>query len=123
MATTLRRTPAEPTSEAATAGAAPAEGAPAGGSATEPATPSAAAPAAASAAADVAPIVERVGADCYIVIQNSITVGFIDVAGSVFVALRGSRYDQACEVGQSRDFETAVRYVCPDAAGTGGRYA
>jgi hypothetical protein len=54
---------------------------------------------------------ERVGADCYAVLLNDKLVGFVDVAGQVFVALAGCRYDRAVEVGQSVLFELAVTAV------------
>ncbi len=54
---------------------------------------------------------ERAGADCYAVLFDSTLIGFIDVAGRVFVALVGRRYDQAMEVGQSVVFAKAVDAV------------
>lgn len=59
----------------------------------------------------VGPRVERIGADCYVVLDESHPIGFIDVAGEVFVALRGRRYDRAVEVGQSRGLQAAVALV------------
>ncbi len=37
------------------------------------------------------------------------TIGFIDVAGAVFVALAGSRYDRAVESTQTLIFEDALQ--------------
>lgn len=54
---------------------------------------------------------ERVGADCYAVLSQGDLVGFVDVAGNVYVALAGRRYDRAVEVGQSIVFERAVDAV------------
>ena len=54
---------------------------------------------------------ERVGADCYAVLFDSALIGFVDVAGTIFVALAGCRYDHAVEVGQSVVFECAVDAV------------
>lgn len=62
---------------------------------------------------------ERVGADCYAVLLNEKLVGFIDVAGNVFVALAGCRYDRAVEVGQSVVFELAVAAVVDATAVSG----
>lgn len=54
---------------------------------------------------------ERAGADCYAVLFDSTLIGFVEVAGRVFVALVGRRYDQAMEVGQSVVFTKAVDAV------------
>jgi hypothetical protein len=62
---------------------------------------------------------ERVGADCYAVLLNDKLVGFVDVAGQVFVALAGCRYDRAVEVGQSVVFELAVTAVIDATAASG----
>ncbi|MDH6180198.1 hypothetical protein M2152_000380 [Microbacteriaceae bacterium SG_E_30_P1] len=35
------------------------------------------------------------------------TVGFIERAGDIYVALRGARYSRAVEVAQTRSFEQA----------------
>lgn len=64
-----------------------------------------------SAARPTEPQVERVGADCYVVLDDSRPVGYIDVAGAVFVALWGRRYDRAVEVGQSLVLDTAAELV------------
>lgn len=40
-------------------------------------------------------------------------LGYIEVAGDVFVALRGSRYDTAVEVGQTLLIERATRLLAP----------
>lgn len=85
-------------------------------------TPSRATPAPAPRAQPIEPRVfwERVGADCYAVLLNEKLVGFIDVAGNVFVALAGCRYDRAVEVGQSVVFELAVAAVVDATAVSGG---
>lgn len=62
---------------------------------------------------------ERAGADCYAVLLNDKLVGFVDVAGRVFVALAGCRYDRAVEVGQSVVFERAVEAVVVATAASG----
>lgn len=62
---------------------------------------------------------ERAGADCYAVLLNDKLIGFIDVAGRVFVALAGCRYDRAVEVGQSVEFERAVDAVVVATAASG----
>lgn len=61
--------------------------------------------------ASSAPRVERVGADCYVVLDDLRPIGYIDVAGAVFVALWGRRYDRAVEIGQSRVLDTAAALV------------
>lgn len=63
------------------------------------------------AAATSSPSVERVGADCYVVLEESRPVGYIDVAGTVYVALWGRRYDRAVEVGQTRALAAAAALV------------
>ena len=47
----------------------------------------------------------------YEVTVSGETIGFIDVAGAVFVALVGSRYDQAVEAAQTLVFEDALRAI------------
>jgi hypothetical protein len=49
--------------------------------------------------------------DLYAVLSDTDTIGYVQVAGPVFVALSGSDLSHAVEVGQSRDFERAVRQV------------
>ncbi len=55
--------------------------------------------------------VERVGPDCYVVLARAVPVGYIDVAGPVFVALHGRHYHRAVEVGQARDLDNAAEAV------------
>lgn len=44
----------------------------------------------------------------YEVTASGSTIGFIDVAGAVFVALAGPRYDRAVEATQTLVFEDAI---------------
>lgn len=46
--------------------------------------------------------------DRYRVIVDGVVVGYVDVVGTVFVALAGARYAQAAEVHQSLVLEDAV---------------
>lgn len=46
--------------------------------------------------------------DRYRVIVDGVVVGYVDVVGTVFVALAGARYPQAAEVHQSLVLEDAV---------------
>ncbi|SDG96621.1 hypothetical protein [Microbacterium pygmaeum] len=62
------------------------------------------APAAASAALQW----EIVEIDRYAVRLGPRTLGYIDVVGAVFVALRGRRYDRAVEVTQTLVFDDAL---------------
>ena len=39
---------------------------------------------------------------------GEVVVGYVEAAGSVFVALHGSRYDRAVEVAQSLSFDVAA---------------
>ena len=59
---------------------------------------------------------ERIDIDRYEVRASGATVGFIDVAGAVFVVLAGPRYDRAVEVLQTLDFALAVRSIAPAGA-------
>jgi hypothetical protein len=42
------------------------------------------------------------------------TVGYLEVVGNVFVALRGERYDRAVEVAQSMSIQVAHAALCAD---------
>jgi len=64
-----------------------------------------AAPPAASAALKWA----LIDTERYEVTMRGETIGFIDIAGAVFVALAGRRYDQAVEAAQTLVFEDALR--------------
>lgn len=55
---------------------------------------------------------ELIDLDRYAVRDHGRTVGFIDVVGAVFVALRGCRYDRATELLQTLDFDTAIMALC-----------
>jgi len=44
--------------------------------------------------------------------------GYVVEAGRVFVTLRGTVYNTAVEIGQSHDFEAAVRILTRDALAT-----
>lgn len=57
------------------------------------------------------PIIERAGADVYVVLEGVRPAGFIDVVGTVFVALRGCHYDRAVEVGQTRELGSAAALI------------
>lgn len=50
----------------------------------------------------------RIDIDLYEVAHAGVTVGYVEVVGSVFVALRGARYDRAVEVAQHVTFHAAV---------------
>jgi len=65
----------------------------------------------ASALLDAVPRVERLSPSLLKVIENGATVGFIEKAGPVFVALAGDRYDRAVEVAQHRELDRAARVV------------
>lgn len=60
---------------------------------------------------DAVPRVERLSPSLLKVIENGATVGFIEKAGSVFVALIGDRYDRAIEVAQHRELDRAAREI------------
>jgi hypothetical protein len=51
----------------------------------------------------------RVDIDLYEIAWDGETAGFVEVVGSVFVALAGARYDRAVEVRQALTFPDAVR--------------
>lgn len=44
------------------------------------------------------------------------TVGYLEVVGNLFVALRGERYDRAVEVAQSMSIQVAHAALCDDGA-------
>lgn len=50
----------------------------------------------------------RVGRHRFEVTRSAETIGFIDVAGGVFVVLAGPRYDRAIETSQTLSLEDAV---------------
>lgn len=50
----------------------------------------------------------RIDLDLYEVARDGYIVGYVEVVGSVFVALGGSRYDRAVEVSQHLTFHAAV---------------
>jgi len=66
-------------------------------------------------AASLPPLAEipwtRVDIDLYEVAREGVIVGYVEVVGSVFVALGGPRYDRAVEVGQNLTFHSAVEAV------------
>jgi hypothetical protein len=54
--------------------------------------------------------------DVYRVLEGDRTVGYIQLAGPVFVALRGEVYNTSVEIAQCLDLETAVaRLECATA--------
>ncbi len=53
----------------------------------------------------------RIDLDLYEVARDGYIVGYVEVVGSVFVALGGSRYDRAVEVAQLLTFHAAVDAV------------
>lgn len=57
-------------------------------------------------------VYKTVRPDLVEVVVSGDTVGYIEVAGRVFVALRGPRYDTAVEVAQSVSIEVAHRALC-----------
>ncbi|MFJ6654273.1 hypothetical protein ACIQLJ_15895 [Microbacterium sp. NPDC091313] len=50
----------------------------------------------------------RIDLDLYEIAWDGRTAGYIEVVGSVFVALAGSRYDRAVEVSQTLTFPDAI---------------
>lgn len=52
--------------------------------------------------------VEPVLTDVYRVVDATRVVGYIQLAGPVYVSLLGAVYNTSCEVGQSLDLDTAV---------------
>jgi hypothetical protein len=63
----------------------------------------------------------RIDLDLYEVASDGRIVGYVEVVGSVFVALGGTRYDRAVEVDQHLTFHAAVDTVLRRAAGGGRR--
>lgn len=63
----------------------------------------------------------RIDLDLYEVASDGCIVGYVEVVGSVFVALGGTRYDRAVEVAQHLTFHAAVDTVLRRAAGGGRR--
>lgn len=53
----------------------------------------------------------RIDMDLYEVARDGYIVGYVEVVGSVFVALGGTRYDRAVEVAQHLTFHAAVDAV------------
>lgn len=53
----------------------------------------------------------RVDLDLYEVARGGFIVGYVEVVGSIFVALGGPRYDRAVEVAQHVTFHAAVDAV------------
>ncbi len=53
----------------------------------------------------------RIDLDLYEVAREGRIVGYVEVVGSVFVALGGTRYDRAVEVAQHLTFHAAVDTV------------
>jgi hypothetical protein len=45
------------------------------------------------------------------VVVNGVPVGYVVEVGRVFVTLRGSVYNTSVEIGQSLDFDAAVRLL------------
>ncbi|WZH35318.1 MAG: hypothetical protein PIR02_11065 [Microbacterium enclense] len=58
----------------------------------------------------------RIDIDLYEVARDGYIVGYVEVVGPVFVALGGTRYDRAVEVGQLLTFHSAVDAVLRRAA-------
>jgi hypothetical protein len=52
-----------------------------------------------------------VGEDMYSVLSQSTTLGFVYKVGNVFVALTGSDFGRAVEVGQSLSWDRAIEMV------------
>ncbi len=74
---------------------------------------------AAAVAAPTAPVEipwTRIDLDLYEVASEGYIVGYVEVVGSVFVALGGTRYDRAVEVAQLLTFHAAVEAVLRRAA-------
>jgi hypothetical protein len=59
---------------------------------------------------------ERVDTERYCVLIDGVARGYVDVVGSVFVALAGARYDRAEEVAQSLAFDRAILSVVRSSA-------
>jgi hypothetical protein len=56
-------------------------------------------------------VVRRIASDCFQIERDGEVIGFIDVAGPVYVALLGRSYAHAVEVAQTLDGEAATRAV------------
>lgn len=78
-----------------------------------PQPPAAPAPSSAPASQLVAALVLP---DVYRVTDDASIVGYVHVAGPVFVALRGSVYNTSIEVGQCLDLEAAIARLARDRA-------
>lgn len=50
----------------------------------------------------------RVDLERYEVVVGECVIGYVDVVGTVFVALRGTRYDRAVEIEQTLVFERTI---------------
>jgi hypothetical protein len=51
--------------------------------------------------------------DVYRVSDDVRTIGYVQIAGPVYVTLLGSVYNTSCEIGQCLDLETAVSRLEP----------
>jgi hypothetical protein len=51
--------------------------------------------------------------DVYRVSDDARTIGYVQIAGPVFVTLLGSVYNTSCEIAQCLDLETAVARLEP----------
>lgn len=60
--------------------------------------------------------VSRIDDDLYAVLGAKHLLGFVQLVGNVFVALRGRTYSYAVEVGQSLSFDNSVAMVRRSAA-------
>lgn len=47
-------------------------------------------------------------------VDSGTTIGFVEKAGPVYVALAGERYDRAVEIAQSRELERAAQSLLAD---------
>lgn len=75
-------------------------------------------PAAPASPAPPVPVARLVLPDVYRVSVDAVTVGYVQVAGPVYVGLSGAVYNTSVEVGQHLDLEVAVQHlvaVCGDA--------
>jgi hypothetical protein len=57
------------------------------------------------------PDVALIGEDLYCVLGETDTLGYVHKVGTVYVALSGDHLAQAVEVGQTLDWDRAVRMV------------
>ncbi len=55
----------------------------------------------------------RVDIDLYEIAWDGAVTGYVEVVGSIFVALAGTRYDRAVEIGQALTFPDAVEALRP----------